>query len=120
MKSALALAFCLLASCASVQTSTRSSLIGNWRYADKTQSCHYAFKEDGSFTGEVIYRKQLVSKFRGRWTVQDNALLYTYLGDALGRIPKGATDRDKLLGIQKDSFLIEAADGSRRRYLRLP
>jgi hypothetical protein len=52
--------------------------------------------------------------------VNGNALLYTYLSDALGRIPAGATDRDKLLGIQKDFFLIEAADGSRRRYLRVP
>lgn len=119
MKSALALAFCLLASCAGMQTATRSSLVGNWRYADKTQSCHYAFKEDGTFTGEVVYQKRLVSKFRGMWTVQNNALLYTYLGDALGRIPEGARDRDKLLAIQKDSFLIEAADGSRRRYLRI-
>ena len=120
MKSALVLALCLLASCTGLQTAARSSLVGNWRYADPTQSCRYAFKEDGSFTGEVVYQERLVSKFRGVWTVKDNALLYTYLGDALGRIPKGAMDRDKLLAIQKDSFLIEAADGSRRRYLRIP
>ena len=39
-----------------------------------------------------------------------------YLSDDLGRIPAGATDRDKLLSVERDSFLIEAADGSRRRY----
>jgi hypothetical protein len=47
-------------------------------------------------------------------------LLYTYVNDELGRIPAGATDRDKLLRVQSDSFLIEAADGSRRQYLRIP
>ena len=120
MKSALVLALLLLASCAGMQTTPRSSLVGSWRYADKTQSCHYAFKADGSFTREVVDRKRLVSKFRGVWSVQDNVLLYTYLGDDLGRIPEGAKDQDKLLAIQKDSFLIEAADGSRRRYLRIP
>ena len=109
-----------MASCAGVQTNNRNSLVGEWRYADQTQSCRYAFKEDGSFTGEVVYRKKLISKFRGRWAVSGNALLYTYLSDALGRIPAGATDRDKLIGIQTDSFLIEAADGSRRRYQRVP
>src|ERR1044072_376203 len=108
MKSVLSLGLCLLASCGGIQSASGSSLVGDWRYADKIQSCHYTFQADGSFTGEVIERKRLVSKFRGRWTVQDNALLYTYLGDALGRIPKGATDRDKLLKIQNDSFLIEA------------
>ena len=120
MKRALVLIICLLASCAGVQTSNRNSLVGEWRYADQTQSCHYAFKKDGTFTGEVIYRKKLISRFKGRWTVTGDALLYTYLSDALGRIPAGAKDRDKLIGIQKDSFLIEAADGSRRRYLRVP
>ncbi|MEY2504179.1 MAG: hypothetical protein QOJ05_1321 [Verrucomicrobiota bacterium] len=120
MKKALVLTFCLLASCAGVETSNRNSLVGEWRYADLTQTCHYAFKKDGTFTGEVIYRTKLISKFTGRWVVNGNALLYTYLSDALGRIPAGATDRDKLLGIQKDFFLIEAADGSRRRYLRVP
>jgi hypothetical protein len=120
MKSLFAIALCLLASCVWVRTAGQSSLVGEWRYADKTQSCHYAFKEDGTFTGEVTYRTRLVSKFRGRWAVRGDALFYTYLGDALGRIPAGATDRDKLLGIQKDSFLIEAADGSQRRYRRIP
>ena len=108
-----------MTSCASLPSSARSSLIGEWRYADKIQSCHYAFKGDGSFSGEVIYKAKLVSKFSGRWNVKDDILLYTYLGDTLGRIPAGATDRDKLLGVKKDSFLIEAADGSRRRYSRI-
>ena len=120
MKRALILIICMMASCAGAQTSRRDSLIGEWRYADRTQSCHYAFKNDGTFTGEVMYRRKLISKFRGRWAVTGNALLYTYVSDALGRIPPGAQDRDKLVGIQKNSFLIEAADGSRRRYLRIP
>ena len=119
MKRALVLTFCLMASCAGVQTTNRNSLVGEWRYTDQTQSCHYSFKGDGTFTGEVMLQKKLISKFKGRWTVNGDALGYTYLSDALGRIPAGAKDRDNLIEIQKDSFLIEAADGSRRRYLRI-
>lgn len=119
MKWALILTCCLIASCAGLETSNRNLLVGEWRYADRIQSCHYAFKADGTFNGEVIQRRKLVSKFRGRWEVKGDALLYTYLGDALGRIPAGAKDRDKLITIEKDSFLIEAADGSHRRYLRI-
>ena len=119
MKIALVLISCLLASCPSVPFSTRNLVVGEWRYADNTQSCRYAFQKDGSFTGEVIYRGRLVSKFSGRWAVKDDVLLYNYISDALGRIPAGAIDRDKLLSVQRDSFLIEAADGSRRRYLRI-
>lgn len=119
MKIALAFISCLLASCASFSSSPQNRLVGEWKYADKIQSCQYAFQPDGSFTGKVTYRGKLVSKFRGRWTVKADVLLYTYTSDALGRIPAGAIDQDKLLSVEKDAFLIEAADGSRRRYLRI-
>ena len=119
MKVALLLLTCFLASCASVPPRSSDSLIGEWRYADTQQSCRYHFKEYGHFTGEVRLRGKLASKFTGTWEIQGGILLYTYLSDQLGRIPAGATDRDKLLSLEKDSFLIEAADGSRRRYSRI-
>jgi hypothetical protein len=119
MKAALLLIACLLASCASVPLQGRKSLVGEWRYADNLQSCHYHFKKDGQFTGEVRLRGKLASKFMGTWDVQGDLLLYRYLSDELDRIPAGATDRDKLLSVERDSFFIEAADGSRRRYSRL-
>ena len=119
MKTVCALAFCLMASCAAFPPATQSELVGEWRYADKIQTCHYLFKRDGSFHGEVTYHQKLISKFAGRWSVQDDTLLYKYISDALDRIPAGAVDRDKLLLVQKDSFTIEAADGSRRRYARI-
>jgi hypothetical protein len=110
-----------LAACATLESPSRSrQLVGNWRYADQVQSCRYSFKSDGSFTGEVKLRKKLISKFKGRWSVRGQTLLYSYVSDALGRIPAGATDRDQLLEIKKDSFVIQAANGDRRRYVRMP
>ncbi|MEY2561054.1 MAG: hypothetical protein QOG51_1469 [Verrucomicrobiota bacterium] len=111
--------FCLMSSCALFRGSARHSLLGEWRYVDRVQSCHYVFNDNGLFAGEVTLRAKLVSKFTGRWSVEGKTILYTYLSDALGRIPAGAKDRDKLLSIQKDSFVIEAADGSQRRYSRI-
>jgi hypothetical protein len=110
---------CLLGACASLPPQGRESLVGHWRYADKLQSCRYHFKKDGYFTGEVRLRGELASKFTGTWDVQGDVLLYRYISDELGRIPTGATDRDKLLSVERDSFLIEAADGNRRRYTRI-
>ena len=111
----------LLAACASVDSPSRvRQLVGNWRYTDEVQSCDYSFRNDGSFTGEVKLRKKLISKFKGRWSVRGQTLLYSYVSDVLKRIPAGATDRDQLLEIRTDSFVIQAANGERRRYVRMP
>jgi len=122
MKAVLAfISLLLLAACATVDSPGGARrLVGNWRYTDQLQSCQYSFKNDGSFTGEVKLRKKLISKFTGWWSVRGHTLLYSYVSDALGRIPAGATDRDQLLEIRKDSFVIQAANGERRRYLRMP
>ena len=121
MKPVLA-AFLLLAlaACASVQQRDRAELVGHWRYQDETQSCDYTFASDGSFTGQVRQRKRIVSKFSGQWTREGNLLLYTYVSDVFGRIPAGAKDQDQLLEVKRDSFLIQAANGARRRYRRVP
>ena len=110
----------LITACASTESQSRvRELVGDWRYADKIQSCRYSFSRDGSFTGEVRLRARLVSKFAGRWSITGQSLHYTYLSDALGRIPAGAMDRDELLEVKKDSFVIQAANGDRRRYMRM-
>jgi len=121
MKAIFAL-FSLLAlsSCATIDRQNKSPLVGDWRYSDENQSCHYSFKPDGSFSGEVKRRTKLVLKFTGRWRIEGKELNYVYLSEAFGRIPRGATDRDQLLEVKKDSFWIQAANGDRRRYRRIP
>jgi hypothetical protein len=120
MKSVFAVFLLLaMAACANAERRNRNALVGHWRYADEKQSCEYFFKADGSFTGEVRVQAKLISKFTGRWTIKDDSILYTYLSDAFGRIPTGVTDRDRLLRMEPNSFLIRAANGDERRYRRI-
>jgi hypothetical protein len=119
MKGLFALVLCSLASCAGLQSILPSSLVGEWRYADKIKGCHYVFNRNGTFSGDVVYHGKTISKFTGRWSVDGDTLLYTYVSDALDRIPAGATDRDKLLSVHRGFFIIEAANGSKRKYLRV-
>jgi len=108
-----------LSSCATVERRKSSQLVGDWRYSDAAQSCHYSFRSDGTFSGEVTQQRRLVLKFTGRWKIEGSALHYVYLSEAFGRIPAGTIDRDRLLEVNADSFLIEAANGDHRRYLRV-
>lgn len=119
MRALLFLTVSLLASCATGLRPRQSDLVGQWRYADKTQSCGYIFSPDGTFRAEVAIGGKTISKFTGRWSVKGDALLYEYLTDQRGEIATGSKDRDKLLEVTKDHFLIEAGDGSHRRYVRL-
>jgi hypothetical protein len=66
------------------------------------------------FTTVSLYQKQRAD---GRF--ESGNLNYTYISDELDRIPAGATDQDKLLRVRRKFFIIEAADGKRRRYLRI-
>ena len=119
MKTAFALTLCLLASCAGWPSYAPSSLVGEWRYADEIKSCHYVFNQNGTFAGDVVYHGKTISKFTGRWSVEGDTLHYAYVSDALDKIPAGATDRDKLLSVHPQFFVIQAADGSKRKYLRV-
>jgi hypothetical protein len=121
MKAVLVFISLLLSvACSSLQPlNPAHQLVGSWRYADKIQSCQYSFKEDGSFTGTVKQRDKLVSRFTGRWSVSGQTLHYHYLSDVMGSIPAGATDEDQLLEVKKEFFTIQAANGERRRYVRM-
>jgi hypothetical protein len=122
MKALLALiSLFSMAGCASLTAPDPArKLVGDWWYSDRVQSCRYSFKSDGSFTGEVRMRSKLVSQFAGRWSVKGQTLFYRYLSDKLERIPPGATDQDELLEVKRDSFVIRAANGDERRYVRKP
>ena len=109
----------LAASCATVIRPAASELVGKWQYADEMQTCRFIFRGNGTFGGNTTAGGVLLSQFRGRWTLQANNILYEYTNDAVGRIPTGTKDRDTLVAITKDYFVIEAADGSRRKYVRV-
>ena len=119
MKPAVLLALCLLTSCAGLQRNAAETLVGEWRYADDIQAGRYVFNRDGTFKSEVVYQGQLISKATGLWAIEGANLNYTYIRDELDRIPPGATDQDKLLKVRRKFFIIEAADGKRRKYERI-
>ena len=94
-------------------------MVGRWRWTDSRHTAEYVFLRDGTFTGFVSSDGALLSKFTGRWLVRKGAILYEYTSDKTGRIQAGTKDRDKLLAAAHDHFVIEAADGSVRKYVRV-
>ena len=120
VKTILTLGAFLVASCASVGEKTESKLIGRWHSVDQRgHTAELSFLGNGTFSGSVSGDDgSLISQFTGRWLLRDGAILYHYSSDKMGRIRVGTKDRDKLLKIERDYFVIEAADGSVRKYVR--
>lgn len=110
----------LVASCSTVGQKADSRLIGKWETVDQRGiKADYDFLRNGTFTGSVRSGDGLVlSQYTGKWQLRDGAILYQYTSDKKGRIPVGTKDRDKLITIDRDYFVIEAGDGSVRKYVR--
>ena len=118
-KTILLLAAFLSQSCSTIGEKAENKLVGRWRWTDSRHTAEYVFLENGNFSGYVTADGTLLSNFTGKWLVRDGAILYEYTRDKTGRIPPGTKDRDKLRAVAHDHFVIEAADGSIRKYVRV-
>lgn len=121
MKTILAFAACLVVSCSTAGNKSEIKLVGRWHSSDNSgNKAEYEFFGNGTFSGSVRSNDgSLMSDYTGRWRLRDGTILYRYTSDKTGRIRVGTTDSDKVLRIDRDYFVIEAADGSVRKYLRV-
>ena len=77
------------------------------------------FGADGEFSGRVVREGAPVFTYSGKWTLKDADLDYVYTKSSLASIPSGTHDHDRLVELTKDYYVIEALDGSRRKYSRV-
>ena len=99
--------------------STKGQLLGHWRYDDDSQSCDCVFFEDGTFTGSITRRKKVISEFTGQWSLENDTLTYIYASDAFNLIEPGYRDRDKLVEVSKDYYVVKPIGGHDRKYVRV-
>lgn len=115
--SAVAAALC---GCASPRgASNIEPLVGHWRYADGTNAAEYVFAADGTFRGSVERDGQLIWQYAGKWSHNGDKLSYTYTKSSQRWLPAGTRDEDLLVEVRPDFYVIQARDGSRRKYKRL-
>jgi hypothetical protein len=109
-----------MASCSTVGTTgDRQTLVGRWRSTDDQHVAEYTFLANGTFTGYVASEESVLSQFTGKWVLRDGLIRYEYTADRKGQIPPGTRDRDRVVQIKRDHFVIQSADGHIRRYVRV-
>jgi len=94
-------------------------LVGRWRYADSSSTAEYLFAADGKFTGSVAREGKTIWSYAGKWSHAGSVLNYTYTKSSADFAPPGTQDQDMLLEVRRAYYVIQARDGSRRKYLRV-
>ncbi len=94
-------------------------LIGHWRHVDGDKSGEIIFNADGTYSGHVAHKGELVWEFAGKWSIAGKILTYEYTRSSCENIPPGTKDQDKLLELADDYYIVEAADRNRRPYQRV-
>jgi len=95
-----------------------AQLIGHWRTADPHFSCDIMFAADGTFSGHIQQNGAVVSTFAGKWSLSGDNLDYIYTKSSPQDAPL-RKDRDRLIEVTKDYYVVEAYDGNRRKYSRI-
>lgn len=113
-----ALLILLMTSVAAGAQPKPAQLVGRWRSSDAHLSCEITFAADGTFSGHIDLDREVVSTFAGKWSLSGDKLEYTYTRSSPQNAPLGH-DRDRLIELTKGYYVIEANDGSRRKYLRV-
>ncbi len=117
---ALFIALLCASACANhVASGAADPLVGHWRYADDRSTAEYFFNADGSFRGSVAREGRTIWTYAGEWTHTGNVLGYVYTKSSADWAPPGTKDRDMLIKIDRGSYIIQAGDGTRRKYLRV-
>jgi hypothetical protein len=93
-------------------------LVGHWRYANKVHGCDWILLEDGTFAASVTAKGILASRQTGRWTIDGRILVCSSIHDEFDMIGS-SEDRDTLLEVTDEYFIIRARDGVRRKYERI-
>lgn len=96
-------------------------MVGQWRYTSKKDNivCNITYSKDGKFFGEVIRNDKKSFVYKGKWKLDGKKLLYTYTYSSKPWIKAGTLDQDEIIEFDAKYYLIKAANGRHRKYVRI-
>ncbi len=96
-----------------------SRLVGSWRYVENPESTtEITFRKDGTFFSKVIKDGETYVEVDGKWLTRDKYLYYLYTEVSPPRVPSGTRDRDTILEIAKDYFVLITASHHTKKYVK--
>ncbi len=76
-------------------------------------------RADGSFSANVMEHGVTISRQIGTWAVEAADLVSVCTDDEFDLVGPGHEERDSLLEVAEDYFILRTRQGTRRRYKRV-
>jgi hypothetical protein len=97
---------------------TPDRLLGRWRHTDRSLVLDWTYRGDGTFAGIVTQAGKHISDCTGTWWLEGGTLISIYESDSSGLVEAGYKDRDRILELQSEYFLVQTTGGPKRRFTR--
>src|SRR5438552_12836498 len=97
-----------------IQDFTSNQLVGCWRGREGAYTCDWVLQRDGTFTADVSQRGVAISRSIGTWTIEGGELVSVCTKDEFDLIGPGHIERDMLLEVSADYFILGTRQGIRR------
>jgi hypothetical protein len=98
---------------------TSGQLVGSWRVRQGAYVCDWVLKSDGTFVADVAEHGITISHVIGGWVIEGTELVSTSTKDEFDLVRPGHQERDVLLVISADYFVLRTRQGIRRKYERI-
>ena len=120
MKTICFLLFIITSTLAFPESHGHRSLIGHWKHVENPKNnSEIVFREDGTFSGSATKNGAVYRGYEGKLLIRGTSLYYLYTKVSSPYIKPGQRDRDTILEIGSDYFVLQLRDGRTRRYERI-
>jgi hypothetical protein len=94
-------------------------LVGHWTYKGPEASSILIISKDGTWSGTVTLPDQPEAQFEGKWLTDEEHIYWLYTKSSSPKVKPGGRDKDKLVEITEDFFVVDTRSNRRVKYIRV-
>jgi hypothetical protein len=105
---------------ATTDVATTEKILGHFRTGNFSNNCDIHFKVRGYYSGICSSKNKILWTYSGVWQIKGHYLNTLYTKSSLRSVPPGTKDKDKIIEIKDNYFIIENQSGRISKYVRNP
>jgi len=94
-------------------------LVGHWTYNGPDGVATLIIAADGRWSGTFTPPGQTEAQFEGKWITYNDHIHWLYTKSSTPKVKPGARDKDRLVEIGEDFFVLHTRTNREPRYVRV-